>query len=66
MGRRDAIVIVLLCIFRNTLLNIRTSLNDFFIAECLFVRAMLLDLGICAAGKNKITTSDAPAVKLLQ
>ena len=63
---------IYISIFRNALLNYRTGLNGFFVAECLFVRQlppaarMLLDLGIYATGKSRVTRSDAPTVKLSQ
>ena len=68
MGRRGAKVIYL-SIFRNTLLNIRTSTDDFFVAEWLFLRSKASGCAHVAwswqyvAGKNKVTRSEAPKIK---
>ena len=68
MDRRGA-KIIYLSIFRNNLLNIRTGFNDFlllnaYLCDLKLAARILLDLGIYAAGNNKVTRSDAPTVKL--
>ena len=72
MGRRGAKVIYI-CNFRNTLLNIGTSFDDFFVAECIFVRSKASGCAHVAWSqhtlkqqKNKVTRNEAPTVKLIQ
>ena len=72
MGGRDAKVIYI-CIFRIVPLDIRTSGNDFFVAECLFVRPKASDCAhvawsrhIHSQQRNNATRSDSPTVQLLQ
>ena len=62
-----------ICIFNNSLLNIRTTINDFFVAESLFVRPIASG---CAhvtrswhkrsQAKSKLTKNEALTVKWLR
>ena len=72
MGRRGAKEIYI-CIFKNTLFNIRTSIYDFFVAECLFALPKASGCAHVAWSwhihrqrKNKVTRSDVLTFKLLQ
>ena len=68
MGRRGTKVIYT-CILRNSLLNIKTTIKDFFVVEYLFVRPKISGCAHVAWSwhtrsqrKKKVTESDAPTV----